>query len=137
MKIEGVEDIQEAFNKLLPRDATNIMRATIHGVAKIVSQDSIEFAPEDDGVLKKSIKYRREKSHPDKPMSTVFVKDQAFYWRFVNYGTGGDNPKPENPFFLRAIEKTRLNIKQIMVEEFGKKLESAAKRAAKKGRKLI
>jgi HK97 gp10 family phage protein len=135
MKIEGVEDIQKAFNVLLPRQAQNLMRSTVHGVAKIVRDDSREFAPEDEGVLKQEIFHRREKSHPDKPVSVVYVGDRAFYWRFPHYGTGGANPIPENPFFWRAIEKTRMNIKQIFIEEFGKKLEAFAKREAKKAAK--
>jgi len=135
IKIEGVEDIQKAFKVLLPRQAQNLMRATVFATAKIVRDDSREFAPEDEGILNKEIFHRREKSHPDKPMSSVYVTKKAFYWRFLNYGTGGKNPIPENPFFLRAIEKTRMNIKQILVEQFGKKLEAFAKREAKKAAK--
>lgn len=135
MKIDGVEDIQKAFSLLLPRQAQNLTRATVNSVAKIVRDDSREFAPEDEGVLKKEIFHRREKSHPDKPMASVYVTKKAFYWRFMEYGTGGENPIPENPFFLRAIEKTRMNIKQIFLEEFGKKLEAFAKREAKKAAK--
>lgn len=132
IKIEGVEDVQKALNSVLPREASNLIRSTIHGVAKTIADDSKEFAPVDDGVLKKSIKHKREKSHPDKPTSSVYVKPQAFYWRFVNYGTGGKSPKSENPFFRRALEKARANLSSVFVEQFGKKFESFVKRQAKK-----
>lgn len=138
IQITGVEDVQTILDDLIPRHARNIMRATIHGIAQTISKDAKLNAPVDTGNLKRAIKAKRKRSHPDNPISEVIVttgknqKNDAFYWRFVEYGTAGENPQSERPFIRPASDKARVNFKKTLAEEFGKKLEAAAIRESKK-----
>lgn len=52
----------------------------------------------------------------------------AFYWRFVEYGTEKSSPQP---FVQPVANKARSESKQILEENFVKKVKSAAKRAQK------
>jgi HK97 gp10 family phage protein len=134
--IEGAEDVANILREIAPRHARNLMRATIHGVASTIAKDAAMKAPINTGTLKKAIIAKREKSPPDYPRSSVYVRHgktqryDAFYWRFVEYGTktGGK----ERPFIRPARDAAKANFKQTLTEEFGKKLEKALAREAKK-----
>lgn len=138
ISITGVDEVKDILNNIAPRHARNLMRATIQSIASTIAQDAKANAPKDTGTLIKAIKAKRKKSHPDKPISDVViesgksVKYDAFYWRFVEHGTGGDNPQPERPFIRPAADRVRSNFKAILTEEFGKKLEKALEREGKK-----
>lgn len=140
-KIEGTEDILNILEKSGPRHARNLMRAAIHGVAGRITKDAKRRAPKDSGDLKKAIKTKRKKSPPNAPVSDVMVehggnaKHDAFYWRFQEFGTGGDNPQPEQPFIRPAAEEVRSDFENILKEEFGLKLEKALAREAKRNAK--
>lgn len=135
-EITGTKDVQRILNDLAPKHAQNLMRATIHGVASEISKDARRNAPKRSGKLRKSIIAKRRKSPPDAPVSTVNVagkeKNLPFYWRFIEFGTGGKNPQPERPFIRPAADKARANFQTVLTEQFGKKLEAALKREAKK-----
>jgi len=137
-EISGTEDILKVLNDIAPRHAINLMRATVHGIAGKVANDARENAPKDKGVLKKAIKHKRRKSRPEAPVSEVYVehgnsaKHDAFYWRFQEYGTSGPHANPEQPFIRPAVDGVKANLKEIMVKEFGKKLEKSLAREAKK-----
>ena len=119
---------------LAPRQARNIMRATVHGLAIKVRDEARKGAPKQSGTLKKAIKAERRKSHPDKPMSQVWIasgKDathDAYYWRFVEYGTVKQRARP---FVAPAKEKVLADREALMRAEFGRKLEAALARARK------
>lgn len=137
-EITGTKDVQKILDDIAPRHARNLMRATIQGVASTIAKDARNNAPRDTGTLKKAIKAKRKKSPPDKPVSEVYVthgnsaKHDAFYWRFVEYGTAGDTAQPERPFIRPASEKARANFEAILTQQFGKKLEAKLRREAKK-----
>lgn len=139
VEITGVKEVQEILDTLAPKYARNLMRSTIHGVAGQITKDAKNKAPVKTGSLKRAIKTKRKKSPPDKPTSLVMVehgrsaKYDAFYWRFVEYGTlGGVNPMPARPFIGPAAEYVRLKFNTILTQEFGKKLEKTLAREAKK-----
>lgn len=139
--IVGEEDIINVLGKVGPRHSRNLMRASVHALAAEVGKDAKKLAPADSGDLKKAIKWKRKKSHPESPVSEVRIehgdeaKHDAWYWRFVEYGTtSSDKHKglPARPFIKPAYEKLRANYKQRLTEAFGKKLEQALKREAKR-----
>jgi len=128
--IEGVEDIQNLLTKIAPNHARNLMRSTVHAMASTVAKEAKTKVPGDGtGTLKKAIKTKRKKSRPDKPISEVIVehgndaRHDAFYWRFVEYGTTGKTAQRARPFIAPAVETLRQNFNSTMVREFGKKLE--------------
>ena len=138
VEITGVSELLDMLDKLGPKHANNIMRSTIHGMAATVTKEAKQLAPKDKGTMRKAIKTVRRRSHPSQPVSEVRVdrgkmaKNDAFYWRFVEYGTGGKNPQPARPFIGPAAHKLMTTYRETMVNEFGKKLESALKREARR-----
>ena len=147
ISIDGLDEIKYTLETLAPREARNLMRATVHGIAGQIAKTAKTKAPRGDGTLKKAIKPKRRKAkNPDKPFSDVMVehgpeaRHDAFYWRFVEYGTGGGKGSHiagqimgnAQPFLRPAIDQARPEIPKIMKEQFGKKLEALLKRKAKK-----
>ena len=130
MEIRGVADVNKVLQTIAPREAINLMRATVQGVASQVAKDAKANAPKDDGDLRKAIKVKRERGDRETLYSTVRVGRKAFYWRFLEYGDGPDGV--EHAFFLRALQKLKVNIDQEYTRIFVAKLEARLKRLAKK-----
>ncbi len=144
--VSGIEDVQKLLREKVPDKANAIMRTTIHGIAAEITKKAKQNVQVKTGTLKKSIKTRRRKSRPDNPISEVYithgkgVKNDGFYWRFVEYGTGGGRGShlagmfqgDAQPFMTPAREDVFSNIDQILETVFLKKLEQATKRELKK-----
>lgn len=129
VEITGLSDVEDLLLQIGPKQATNIMRSTVHSIASMIAKDAKKDAPEDDGDLKKAIKSKRERAIYGRLLSTVRVDPSAFYWRFLEYGQGPDGE--EHAMFMRAVEKFRSDQDQIFLTQFGKKWEAALARAAK------
>ena len=129
--LRGVDDVRRVLEKVGPRNARNIMRATVGDMAAGLRNDARQEAPVDDGDLRRSIKVKRRRIFQGRVRSDVIVERKAFYWRFVEYGT---NKMPENPFFTRAIEKFRGQAMQRFLGSFVKKFEAALARSRRRGR---
>lgn len=128
--VTGLEDVNDLLTKIAPRQAKNIMRATVHGLAGEVRDTAKELSPDVTGKLVKSIRAKRRRGHYGWIKSDVVVTKAAFYWRFLEYGQGPSGV--EYAMFMRSIEKLRPNLNRIFVEQFGKKWEAALARAAKR-----
>lgn len=123
VKIIGLEDVMSVLNEVAPKEARKLARTTIYALAAKVTKGAKIRAPiGDTGVLRKSIYTKSEKSHPDRPRASVRFKDEAWYWRFPEYGTSGDRPQQAQPFLRPARLEVTGNMKQILTEEFQKKL---------------
>ena len=140
-KIDGLKDIQKILDEAGPRHSRNLMRATIQQVASNIAKDAARRAPKDRGILKKAIKAKRQKSHPTRPISDVIVEHgnsaryDAYYWRFVEHGTQGATGQSARPFIRPAAEAARANFEKTLADSFGKKLEQALAREAKRNSK--
>jgi HK97 gp10 family phage protein len=139
LEVVGLEEVNEILGQLTEKNARNLSRALIHGLASKVAKEAKKKVPEGrTRTLKKAIKAKRKKSPPDKPVSDVYVengksaKHDAFYWHMVEYGTGGPVPQPEQPFLRPARDYVQANMPIIIEEEFTKKLTGAINRALKK-----
>lgn len=131
MTVRGIDDVNKLLEQIAPRQAHNIMRATVHDMAREVSKDAKANMPVDRGEMKKATKHKRERAMPGQPISsTVRVNPRAFYWRFLEYGDGPD--QVEHAFFLKSVEKLRGNLLPVFLRSFGKKWEAALARAAKR-----
>lgn len=128
--IRGVDDINNLLEQIAPREAGNIMRATIHGVAGQIRDDAKAGMPVDEGTMKKATKAKRERVRFGRISSTVRVARNAFYWRFLEYGQGPDGV--ESAMFAKAVEKFRSRMDEVFLTQFGKKWEAALARAAKR-----
>ena len=133
MTLEGIEDAEKLLAQLAPREAKNILRTTVHDMAKQVRDDAREDMPENEGAMIKATKHKRERGTPTTIESTVGVGKVAFYWRFLEYGDGPD--KVAYDFFLKASRKLRSQMVQRFLMSFGKKFEAAAVRAGKRAAK--
>lgn len=137
--ITGTDDVVRVLESIDKKHARNLLRATVQGVAahvgKLSKVNSRQY--KDTGTLLRSIKWKRKKSPPEKPVSVVCVEKAAFYWRFVEHGTNGSPTRnipalPERPIFRKAEQDIRPRLPQIYAEEFSRKLESKIKRELKK-----
>lgn len=130
MELRGVDDVNELLSRIAPNHATNIMRATVHDMAREVAKDARGEMPSDEGDLKRSTKHKREKVRDGKAQSTVRVNRRAFYWRFLEYGQGPDGV--EYAFFAKAVEKLRASWTERFLRSFVKKFESTLARARRR-----
>lgn len=130
VEVRGIDDINALLGTVAPREASNIMRATVHGIAGTIRDDAKKDAPEDEGDLVANIKAKRRKVRRGLIRSDVIVGLRAFYWRFLEYGQGPDGV--EHAFFASAVERFRLRMADVLSTQFGKKWEAAMKRAAKR-----
>lgn len=128
--ITGVEDVNYILENIAPRHAKNLMRATVHDVAKEVRDDAREGMPEDEGTMKKETRHKRERGGPAYVESTVRVGGKAYYWRFLEYGDGPDGLAYD--FFRNAVHGLRGELKPRFLDAFGRKFEAAVARARKK-----
>lgn len=126
-KIEGIDDVNRTLKEIAPREAKNLMRATVQDIASQLAKSGKANAPKDDGDLKKGIKAKRERGTKTSVESTV--RSAAFYWRFLEYGQGPDGV--EHAFMLKALEEMRPNMDRVYLETFVKKLEARLARQRK------
>ena len=131
-EMEGFEEVDALLTKIAPREANNIMRATVHGVAGDLAKKARKIAPDDPLTqgddFKRSIKTKRERGSPGKYLSTVRVLPRAFYWWFLEYGT---KKMSERPTFTKVVQEFRIDAAKIYKEQFVKKFTARLKRANK------
>lgn len=130
--ITGTQDVIRTLEQITPRHAKNIMRATVHDMAKEVRDEAKAGMPEDQGDMKRATKHKRERGAPGQLESTVRVGPKGFYWRFLEYGDGPDGVAYD--FFRNATHEMRSQMMSRFLQSFGRKLEAAAAREAKKKR---
>ena len=141
LEIDGIESMNKILGELLPKHARNLSKSFVHGLASDMTKEAKKRVPVDKGTLKKAIKAKRRRSKPDKPVSDVIVehgsgvKSDGFYWKFVEYGTGGPVPQPEQPFLRPAKDLVQAELPARAEAQFQKKLAALVKREQKKAAK--
>lgn len=131
VQIVGDKEVMAILDSIAPKEARNLARSTVHGIAGRVAKLAKQRVAVDKGTLRKSIYTKRDKSPPDRPTSTVRFKPNAFYWRFVEYGTEKGNNLQARPFLRPAKQEVVGNLNQILREEFQKKLTARINRLLK------
>lgn len=136
--VSGLKDVQNVLENIAPRHARNLARSTVQAVASEAAKKARSLAPKDEGILKKSIKGKRQKSPPENPRSAVVVergagvKNDGWYWHFLEYGT--ERGGRAHRFMLRTAEDFNGRIEKIYTEKFAKQLLKKIAREAKKGK---
>jgi hypothetical protein len=129
----GLDDLEDVLNSITPKHANNLMRATVNGIAGEVRKEIKIRAPQLTGTLKSSIKVKRKRSTPEKPISQVLGNVGGYkYWFMLEHGTGGDNPIKGTGFVRKSKEKILSMLPKIVLKQFGKKLEASLKKQRKK-----
>ncbi len=128
--ITGIADVNRLLAQIAPREAKNLMRATVQQVATEVAKVARQKVHVDQGVLKAAIRVKRERGTKSRIDVTVRVGTDAYYWRFLEYGQGPDGV--EHAFFLKALQAIRPDIDRVYLESFVRKLEARLARLAKR-----
>lgn len=136
-QVTGIKEIRDILEDILPKEANNLLRATVDGIAGEIRKVSVKNA-RNRGLqtVSRAIKSKRKKSPPGKPVSQVFVehgqgaRNDAWYWHFHEFGTA---PRfsasgkslgriPERAFIRPAFQLIMKQLPKIIREQFQKKL---------------
>lgn len=132
VRIRGIEDVNRVLQEIAPREAKNLLRATVNDVAGHMAKEAKSLAPKEGGDLADAIRHKRSRGTRDKVQSDVIVGKAAFYWRYLEYGQGPD--RVEHAFFLRSLQEMRGRLSTVYVDVFVKKLVARLARKARTGR---
>ncbi len=134
IEITGLKEFRKMCLDLAPREARNLARSTVHGVAGQIRKEMRKRAPKDDGDLRKAIKTKRRRMQGDVAISDVRIehgataKYSAFYWHFVEFGT---IKRSAQPFIRPTVDFIQPQLPDIFRDEFGKRLEKVLARKAR------
>lgn len=130
MQVEGMEDLQDMLGDIAPKEARNVTRAAVHGLAGKVRDVMKRRVKKRSGDLEKSIYALRRRGGVDAPISEVRLRGTPHpHGLILEFGTYKDRPQP---FIVPTVEELRPTVPQFMREEVGRKLEAALRRKAKK-----
>lgn len=130
--ITGLESVRALLAEQVPAEARALLKSTVRQVAADIATDARDAAPRDDGTLKRAIRARVAKSDsPDQPKAEAYVRKEAFYWRFLEYGQGPDGV--EHAFFLRALTNYRADAERRYLRAFGQALSRRVRRLQRRG----
>ena len=141
IQLIGMDEIQSLLADFLPREANNLSRNLVFGLAQEATKLAKQNVRVRTGNLRKSIKAKRRRGKPGQPVSDVMVtqgnnaKNDGFYWLFIEHGTGGDNPQPAQPFVRPAYDKIRADLPMYTDKVFTDKLRKRIARVQKANRK--
>lgn len=135
VEVEGLEQIKQILRDVTPRHANNLMRNTIRGVAAEIRNDIRSSAPQgSQGRLAaaRNVKVKMRRARKGAQIAEVVFDNKAFFWRFLEHGTGGDNPQPARPFVIPARNRAASRLDQMIARSFSRTLEKTIKRQLKK-----
>lgn len=128
MQIEGLEELKETLLEVSPREANNILRATVHGLAGRVRDVMKTRVKVDQGEVRDGIYALRRRGKQNFPVSEVRIRntDHAL---MLEFGTSKTRPQP---YIVPTVEGLRGQVPGMYREEFGKKFEKAMARRNKR-----
>ena len=148
--IEGLKELDRALQQLPERLARNGLRASVYAGAKVVRDEAKFRAPKaakslgpnqpPSGTLKRSVimKQIRELSGQDRQTFFVTVRhgkkyrkqgkkgnhsQDAWYWRFIEFGT---RKMAAHPFLRPALEAKRVEAAMAMKKRLQERIAKAA-----------
>ena len=86
MIIEGLDDLEKQFDRLIDTSKKKVMMKALNAGATPIKKEAKKNAPVDKGVLKSSIRSKQMK-HTQKPSVGIYVAGKAYYWWFIEEGT--------------------------------------------------
>ena len=136
IEVKGIDDVKKILEDIAPKRATNLITATMRGVATEIKKEIQNTVTIRTANLKRSVKVKKSRGDKFKPtFKVVFdqgksAKHDGFYWRFEEHGTSRGQ-KATN-FVRKSRLKIEANLGFIIRKQFTKKLESAIKREMKR-----
>lgn len=129
-KVYGASEAVALLADRTPREAHNLLRSTVHGMAGELRDDMRRDAPKNTGGLRKAIRTKRERTQKrGQAISNVTIDRANFYWRFLEYGT---SKMRAASFIGPAVERFMAGAHAAYLRQFGKKLEAAIARAGRR-----
>lgn len=126
--VEGLEELREMFADIAPREANNILRATVHAVAGEVRDEMKRRVKKRTGAVQKGIYALRRRGGPNFPVSEVRIRGVA-HGLMLEFGTSRTKAQP---YIVPTVEGMRQKMPETYREQFGKKLEANLARRAKR-----
>lgn len=129
--ITGIADVNRILREIAPREAKNLLSATVMEMTKELAKDAKGNTPNDPNSpewLGDGFGNKRNRGDRNTVSASVIVKNirRNFFWRFLEYGQGPDHV--EHAMFLQAFQKMKPEINAVYMRIFGKKLEARLKR---------
>jgi HK97 gp10 family phage protein len=129
MQIEGLAELRDTLLQVAPREANNILRATVHGIAGRVRDVMRVKVTVLTGEVQKGIYALRRRGKPNFPVSEVRLRNTD-HGLILEFGTRKTRAQP---YIVPTVESMRGGMANTYREEFGKKLEKALEKRARKG----
>ncbi len=155
-KIEGLAELGKALRELPERVARNGLRVSVYAGAKVVRDEARARAPKaaqslgpnqpPPGTLKRSVNMKHIPELSSLTRQTFFVtvrhgkkyrkqgkkgnlSQDAWYWRFVEFGT---RKMRARPFLRSALEAKRREAGQAMKDRLSERIEMEANKLSRK-----
>ncbi len=155
-KIEGLAELGKALRELPERVARNGLRVSVYAGAKVVRDEARARAPKaaqslgpnqpPPGTLKRSVIMKHIPELSSLTRQTFFVtvrhgkkyrkqgkkgnlSQDAWYWRFVEFGT---RKMRARPFLRPALEAKRREAGQAMKDRLSERIEMEANKLSRK-----
>jgi HK97 gp10 family phage protein len=155
-KIEGLAELGKALRELPERVARNGLRVSVYAGAKVVRDEARARAPKAEqplgpnqpppGTLKRSVIMKHIPELSSLTRQTFFVtvrhgkkyrkqgkkgnlSQDAWYWRFVEFGT---RKMRARPFLRPALEAKRREAGQAMKDRLSERIEMEASKLSRK-----
>jgi HK97 gp10 family phage protein len=156
VKVEGLAELAKALRELPDRVAKNGLRVSVYAGAKVIRDEARLRAPKateslgpnqpPPGTLKRSVIMKHIPELSSLTRQTFFVtvrhgkkyrkqgkkgnlSQDAWYWRFVEFGT---RKMRASPFLRPALEAKRRDAVQAMKERLAERVELEAKNLNRK-----
>jgi len=156
LRIEGLKELQYALNQLPKEIQARPLRSAVSAAAKVIADDVKTQVPVETGTLKSAVYRYRSRRNSTTGRETFFVgirqgkakyantarnrragrvgktyktQGEAFYWRFLEFGT---KKMQARPFLRPAFEANKQKAVEVMKERLSKAIQAQAKKLAKK-----
>lgn len=123
MEAIGTKAVERTLREIAPREALNLTRSTVRAVATEIRKDAragMNFTGGySTGMMKRLTALDVHRVRGGIVQIDVVVGRKAFYWRFYEYGQGGN---PRKAMFANAVGKMNGRLAARFEELFMKKL---------------
>ena len=132
--VEGLPEIQRALERVAPRESRRILRRALGKMASDMRREIKASAPVDTGTLRRAIRSKLDRGSRESVEASVRIttgrkaRDDAWYWRFVEYGT---KKRPARHLIRQAIERARSNLAEAFRAKFGVAFEREMEKQGK------
>lgn len=130
IQLDGLEELQQMLGEIAPNQARNILRGSVFGIARNIRDRMRTRVKKDSHAVEKSIYAVRRRGKPNFPIAEVRLRGTPHsHALMLEFGTSKTKAQP---YITPSVEESRPGIPGYMREDFGKRLEKALEKQAKK-----